>query len=162
MASPKNIHSDSNAHTEPHSWGAFHTRTVNKKFIILMGHKLLHLPFSLTISLCRCVRSRYNACRTKVSKTTENLHFFVSRPPRHEQPTFPSSLWMSFPGLQHTQEIGSVIVYVSVENVATVSFFRLSAGPYFTPSLAEKQNRAPHCWVSVSAHCFRTANRSQS
>lgn len=69
---------------------------------------------------------------------------------------------MSFPGLQHTQEIGSVIVYVSVENVATVSFFRLSAGPYFTPSLAEKQNRAPHCWVSVSAHCFRTANRSQS
>lgn len=71
MASPKNIHSDSNAHTEPHSWGAFHTRMVNKKFIILMG---LHRPFSLTISLCRCVRSRQDKSQQNHRKPS----FFLS------------------------------------------------------------------------------------
>lgn len=41
--------------------------------------------------------------------------------PKHEHThRFPSSLWMAFPGLQCTQEIGSVIVYVSVENATKV------------------------------------------
>lgn len=37
--------------------------------------------------------------------------------------SFPSSLWMAFPGLQCTQEIESMIVYVSEEKRDCIFFF---------------------------------------
>lgn len=57
---------------------------------------------------------------------------------------FTSSQRMAFPGPQRTQEIESVIVYVSAERQP--QFLRLlSAGPYLTSLRAGKQNRGVHC-----------------
>lgn len=76
--------------------------------------------------------------------------------------SFPSSLWMAFPGPQHAQEIGSVIVYVCGENATAVFLAVVSWPTYLTTLLPGKaeQRRSLFSFL-LCGLCCRTTNRSQ-
>lgn len=97
------------------------------------------MPKILKPSLRKQIHSCIQLCNLKkdsifqYKKQQKPLSFpfrvFLGHAWRHPQTeSFPSSLWTSFPGPQHAQEIGSVIVYVCGEN-ATAVFLAVVSWP---------------------------------
>lgn len=131
-------------HTQSHSFGAFHTYGKqevhhtdlwgegDKGNLIWLFHRSLSCRYSIwTLKMLHFSKNQTSTSHApKLSKTSKNLLPFwfpcLSHPSRSTL-RFPSSLWMAFPGLQHTQEIESVIVYVSAESMTTVFSMLLSA-----------------------------------
>lgn len=160
-----NTYTQAQTHTQSHSFGAFHTygkQEVHYTDGTAMGWVVRVTPAGCFIyhNVQMCLSSRYNiwtftSVTSDVKKAGQYsvncckpLSFYVFMLVSPTRFSF-LCLWMALPGLQRTQEIESVIVYVS----SPISRFF---------ACIEGEQRHSLLGFCVCTLCFRTISRSQS